>query len=564
METDDVQPVPSASSSGDGCEINKMDDSVCDSSIADPEARANGERPQNPIDIMDGDTLLPAAENGTIEMPSVLKGGCQLDESVVVMTEKTCFSHMIHADNGGVNLLEETGTHYHKEDGVLLSCQETSASSLSGFKRSRENDNDQEPSVKVIFKSLARDSRKKLAELLQQWSKWQATNFSSENDSCEVLESGEEIYYPALQVGTDQTSTVSFWLDNETSIKGSKDFISFDGKSVPLYDRGCSLALTSVDGSNNPQGVTEIRDAPRCFNCGSFNHSLKECPQPRDTAAVNNARKQHKSKRNQNPSSRNPSRYYQESVGGKYDGLRPGCLDVETRQLLGLGEFDPPPWLNRMREIGYPPGYLDEEDEDQPSGITIFGDEEFKAEREEGEIPEDGLPELPKKTSVPKKMSVEFPGVNAPIPESADESRWAAGPSDLYSSRRRSYGRHNRSDIINRGYPQEQRGSDTISQRGSDSSSRGYSQEQRWHLDTGYDEPPPPGCEPETPPSSRHSSRYGGYSSNYASNSVDRSSAPWSTSFGRSLPDRSRRSPLVYDGSQNNRSSDYLSSSSPR
>ena len=23
-----------------------------------------------------------------------------------------------------------------------------------------------------------------------------------------------------------------------------------------------------------------------------------------------------------------------------------------------LQEFDPPPWLNRMREIGYPPGYL--------------------------------------------------------------------------------------------------------------------------------------------------------------------------------------------------------------
>ena len=81
----------------------------------------------------------------------------------------------------------------------------------------------------------------------------------------------------------------------------------------------------------------EIVNASRCFNCGSYNHSMKECPKPRDNAAVNNARKQHKSKRNQNASSRNPTRYYQDSPGGKYGGLRSSVLDAETRQLLGLG-----------------------------------------------------------------------------------------------------------------------------------------------------------------------------------------------------------------------------------
>lgn len=81
----------------------------------------------------------------------------------------------------------------------------------------------------------------------------------------------------------------------------------------------------------------EIFNASRCFNCGSYNHSLKECPKPRDNVAVNNARKELKSKRNQSAGSRNPTRYYQSSPGGKYDGLRPGVLDVETRKLLGLG-----------------------------------------------------------------------------------------------------------------------------------------------------------------------------------------------------------------------------------
>lgn len=64
---------------------------------------------------------------------------------------------------------------------------------------------------------------------------------------------------------------------------------------------------------------------------------MRECPRPRDNAAVNVARKQHKSKKNQNSTSRNPTRYYQDSPAGKYDGLRPGALDAETRQLLGLG-----------------------------------------------------------------------------------------------------------------------------------------------------------------------------------------------------------------------------------
>nr|GFC79080.1 zinc finger CCHC domain-containing protein 8-like [Tanacetum cinerariifolium] len=118
----------------------------------------------------------------------------------------------------------------------------------------------------------------------------------------------------------------------------------------------------------------------------------------------------------------------------KFDGLRPGVLDPETRKLLGLAEADPPPWLNRMREMGYPPGYLDAEDEDRPSGIEIFGEEvvvvaAVKQETEDGEIldmdispPHDTAIQTPK-SEPPKKMSVQFPGVNAPIPENADEWR---------------------------------------------------------------------------------------------------------------------------------------------
>ncbi|CAI9758744.1 unnamed protein product [Fraxinus pennsylvanica] len=276
-------------------------------------------------------------------------------------------------------------------------------------------------------------------------------------------------------------------------------------------------------------------DNSRCFNCGSYSHALKECPKPRDNVTINNARKQHKNRRNQHSISRNPTRYFHSSPGGKYDGLRPGVLDSDTRKLLGLGEFDPPPWFNRMREIGYPPGYLDPDDEDQPSGITIFADEATKEETEEGEILD------PTVAEPSRKMSVKYPGINAPIPENADERPWAAGSSSYIVSRHGSYREYNHS---------------------SEKLSRRHYHQQRWSSD--FEDDGPPGVDPGSRPSN-YSHKYGGYDSSYSSPSARSSpSIHRSPSYGRSLSDRGRRSPLVQDGSSNYGQYGTAHSSSPR
>ena len=36
----------------------------------------------------------------------------------------------------------------------------------------------------------------------------------------------------------------------------------------------------------------------------------------------------------------------------------PGQLSAELRAALGISELAPPPWLARMRRLGYPPGYM--------------------------------------------------------------------------------------------------------------------------------------------------------------------------------------------------------------
>ncbi|KAL6995246.1 hypothetical protein U1Q18_005381 [Sarracenia purpurea var. burkii] len=533
MQTEELSDLPYSSNSGCRTENGELHNSHCEPGDA-------GSQPCNlevkkdklnaeiagpvEVDVGNGDSqLLLAAEVDRDLMGSspVLQVSVELNDIAAVAKGTNCSSSRIRTESGCLTVQDGSPIRSQKRDGSPVS------NSISVLKKAKMTVGELQPSVHVMYNSLPRDSKRKLEELLQRWSEWHAQHCSSSRDSNEVLESGEGTYFPALQVGLDNPSAVSFWMDNQQSNQLNKEFIPLDGKSVPLYDRGYSMVLTSTDG--NLEGGLEIVNASRCFNCESYNHSLKDCPKPRDNVAVNNARKQHKSsKRNQNSNSRNPTRYYENTPGGKYDGLRPGVLDAETRQLLGLGELDPPPWLNRMREIGYPPGYLDPEDEDQPSGITIFADEESKEEKskeekEDGEIFETGNPEPP------KKMSVEFPGINGPIPENADERLWTNGPSSSDSHRNRSLRRFNHSS--------EQH----ISSRGQQ-----YHHEQRWSRDEG-----PPGCEPFNATLPGYSPRYSFHESSYGSQSArgGNISTP-GPSFGRSLSDRVRNH-LGNEGSPN-------------
>ncbi|XP_057993447.1 uncharacterized protein LOC110671573 isoform X2 [Hevea brasiliensis] len=567
METEDMISLPASGNSGDSSENNGLHKSESGAGEADSQPRIYeaevGSRDEhnmglNEVDIGTGkgtrrpeNSGLSEDDTGTEEhMTGSENLGFDAVTKEVTTAKDNLVSNQVDVRNEDGEFLVETEADMDLVDSPVMQMNVEVADTVTfsenlssfGFRLSSENGcpNNQNESLihscmmngtQLQYKGALHPelaSKRKLEELLQQWSEWHAQHGSSAQDN-ELLESGEETYFPALCVGMEKSSAVSFWIENPTKKLQSDGYIPPDDDFVPLYDRGFALGLSSTDGPSNVEGGLEIVDeAARCFNCGSYNHSLKECPKPRDNAAVNNARKQHKSKRNQNSGPRNSARYYQNSSGGKYDGLKPGALGAETRQLLGLGELDPPPWLNRMRELGYPPGYLDPDDEDQPSGITIFADEDVKEEQEDGEIIETDCPDPP------KKMAVEFPGINAPIPENADERLWAAGPSSYDPFRNRSLRRSNHSsEPISRWRRHEQRGS-------------------RDSLDEG-----PPGVDPVFSPSmSSYPPRYGNYDSSY---NFDNSRDP-SPSLARSHIDRGRRSPLASEDFSNNISSLHSSS----
>ena len=43
----------------------------------------------------------------------------------------------------------------------------------------------------------------------------------------------------------------SFWMDNQTRKQQNQEFSPLDSNSVPLYDRGYALGLTSAEASSN-------------------------------------------------------------------------------------------------------------------------------------------------------------------------------------------------------------------------------------------------------------------------------------------------------------------------
>jgi hypothetical protein len=75
--------------------------------------------------------------------------------------------------------------------------------------------------------------------------------------------------------------------------------------AAPAYDRACAVSLGDPSsafqdeeqlqvlmhpGSERPAKRQRLNNS-RCFNCGSYAHSLQECPAPRDQQAIDAARR---------------------------------------------------------------------------------------------------------------------------------------------------------------------------------------------------------------------------------------------------------------------------------
>ncbi|XP_013778128.1 zinc finger CCHC domain-containing protein 8-like isoform X2 [Limulus polyphemus] len=190
---------------------------------------------------------------------------------------------------------------------------------------------------------------------------------------------------------------------------------------LPVYDKNYREILQDKRTEGNPQKLKQKLSRPKftCFNCMG-DHLLDKCHEKHDKRRIAKNRKEYMTS-----STMSKARYHQEERGRSFT---PGVISVELQRALELQPNQLPPYIYRMRILGYPPGWL-KEAEIESSGLMMYGSD-GKAIRHDENI-EDGVVDLDSmKVQYDPVKLVDYPGFNVPVPRGfIDESKYLRMPS---------------------------------------------------------------------------------------------------------------------------------------
>ncbi|XP_052023677.1 zinc finger CCHC domain-containing protein 8 isoform X1 [Apodemus sylvaticus] len=179
-----------------------------------------------------------------------------------------------------------------------------------------------------------------------------------------------------------------------------------EGWEIPKYQQVFSH-IVSLEGQE--MQVKAKRPKPHCFNCGSEEHQMKECPMPRNAARISEKRKEYLEACGEASSQSFQQRYHAEEVEERFGRFKPGVISEELQDALGVTDKSLPPFIYRMRQLGYPPGWL-KEAELENSGLALYdGNDDGDGETETGEIQN-------KNVTYDLSKLVNYPGFNISTP----------------------------------------------------------------------------------------------------------------------------------------------------
>lgn len=141
-----------------------------------------------------------------------------------------------------------------------------------------------------------------------------------------------------------------------------------EGWEIPKYQQVFSH-IVSLEGQEIQ--VKAKRPKPHCFNCGSEDHQMKDCPMPRNAARISEKRKEFLDACGETSSPTLSQRYHEEEVEERFGRFKPGVISEELQDALGVTDKSLPPFIYRMRQLGYPPGWL-KEAELEHSGLALY------------------------------------------------------------------------------------------------------------------------------------------------------------------------------------------------
>ncbi|XP_029475124.1 zinc finger CCHC domain-containing protein 8 isoform X1 [Rhinatrema bivittatum] len=192
-----------------------------------------------------------------------------------------------------------------------------------------------------------------------------------------------------------------------------------DGWEIPKYQQ-VFKQIVALEGQDILQ-VKAKRPKANCFNCGSEEHQLRDCPQPRDLARISGKRKEFMDLCGEAGNQNYQQRYHAEEVEERFGRFKPGIISEELQDALGLTENNLPPFIYRMRQLGYPPGWL-KEAELENSGLSLY-DGDGK-DTSDGELEDDDSCGKTKCVTYDVSKLVTYPGFNTSAPRGiADDWR---------------------------------------------------------------------------------------------------------------------------------------------
>ncbi|XP_017504801.1 zinc finger CCHC domain-containing protein 8 isoform X1 [Manis javanica] len=179
-----------------------------------------------------------------------------------------------------------------------------------------------------------------------------------------------------------------------------------EGWEIPKYQQVFSH-IVSLEGQEIQ--VKAKRPKPHCFNCGSEEHQMKDCPMPRNAARISEKRKEYMDACGETNNQNFQQRYHAEEVEERFGRFKPGVISEELQDALGVTDKSLPPFIYRMRQLGYPPGWL-KEAELENSGLALYdGKDGAPGETEAG---------VQQNKSITYDLSklVNYPGFNTSTP----------------------------------------------------------------------------------------------------------------------------------------------------
>ncbi|ESO08616.1 hypothetical protein HELRODRAFT_190787 [Helobdella robusta] len=217
---------------------------------------------------------------------------------------------------------------------------------------------------------------------------------------------------------SDESDKATKGLTVVGSCRYMKEYV-LDRMGWPLTDNNPSLSqgwdipkftqiFDAVHGCVPAEETISLKRPRTCFNCGG-DHCITECKQEMDKQRIIANKNNYLNNKYQ--------RYHKDELSTKFVNFKPGVISDNLRTALGLGPSDLPPYIYRMRNIGYPPGYLQQAYINEPQ-MTMFGPQGREI-AEDGELLEEGEIDANRaeRGSYDASLLIDYPGFNVQVPD---------------------------------------------------------------------------------------------------------------------------------------------------